>query len=556
MTAGMAIALWVRNPQENPMMTRLTSPLIGLVMAVMLCAGCSDNSLTSLQPDFLMSWPEESGYQPDNFGSSAIAFGAVNTGSMDTIRVQISNSGGSELLVSDLYLAEAIYDGGDLTSETRLLADPQLSLVDTEDLDGGTSVARDSTLEFGVRLSPLYGEPLSDGLVLAVKHELSGELPVFVPITGTGHGDPVPDIYAKPGLVAFGTVQLGQGVPSEVLVGNNGPGTLQIGSVRVVGEDASHFSLSAVTLEESTLDTGEFDMVSVSVQATQQGPLEAAIEVRSNDGDEDPLLIPLIATADGDPVSKSPIAVCGPTLFSAPTQTEQLDGMDSFDPQGQWLTYKWTFTPPPGSVVGLDDSTSPLPITDPLDLAGTYTGELVVTNEDGIPSAPCQQLVEAVPNENFRVEIFWDQVDDMDLHLLEANNGAGVAGTPRSDGDCYFANCTGGPFGPPPDWGVAGLGLDDPSLDLDDISGLGPENINILDPALTPHEGWYEVFVHDYPETVYSGPTNVTANIYLNAALTQTYQFVMTGEDDDFYVAKIHWPTGQVVACNGLGGCP
>jgi hypothetical protein len=144
---------------------------------------------------------------------------------------------------------------------------------------------------------------------------------VFVPITGVGHGDPAPDIYAKPGLVAFGTVPLGQGAPSEVLVGNNGPGTLLLGSVRLVGKDASQFTLSAVALEDTTLETGEFDMLSVSVQATQQGPLEAAIEVSSNDGDEDPLLIPLTATADGDPVGKAPIAVCGPTLFSAPTQT-------------------------------------------------------------------------------------------------------------------------------------------------------------------------------------------------------------------------------------------
>ena len=45
-------------------------------------------------------------------------------------------------------------------------------------------------------------------------------------------------------------------------------------------------------------------------------------------------------------------------------------------------------------------------------------------------------------------------------------------------------------------------------------------------------------------------------NIYLNGVLAQTFNFQISGEDADYYVAKIHWPSGNIQACNGLAGCP
>ena len=142
------------------------------------------------------------------------------------------------------------------------------------------------------------------------------------------------------------------------------------------------------------------------------------------------------------------------------------------------------------------------------------------------------------------------------MHLLQANDGNGNGRSPRPDGDCYVASCQGSSWAGSPDWGVAGLTDDDPSLDLDDIPGTGPENINIFDPSPS-HPGWYQVFVHDYPNTVNNyNPNDVTVNIYLDGVLAQTFNFQMTGEDTDHYVAKIQWPQGNIVACNGLAGCP
>ena len=192
-----------------------------------------------------------------------------------------------------------------------------------------------------------------------------------------------------------------------------------------------------------------------------------------------------------------------------------------------------------------------------LDLVGDYTGTLTVTTVDGATDS-CQQSYSALSYENFRVEMWWDHPDDMDLHLLEANDGSGNSGAPRTQGDCYYANCdTSKYWVTPPDWGVPSVSTDDPGLDLDDIWGLGPENINIDDPALSPYDGWYEIFVHDYPWTArYYGANAVHVNIYLNGNIVRSYDFSMTGEDADYYVAKIHWPSGTIINCNGLGGCP
>jgi hypothetical protein len=191
-----------------------------------------------------------------------------------------------------------------------------------------------------------------------------------------------------------------------------------------------------------------------------------------------------------------------------------------------------------------DQPTTPLQ----LDLAGTYTAELTVTNTDNQQSS-CTQNIEAVPYENFRVELFWAVPDDMDLHLLspQASPGNGPHSAPY---DCHYGNMQ-------PDWGVPVYPLDNPSLDLDDIDDLGPENINIVNPAVGSYSGSYQVFVHDYPDTVEFYPANdVTVRIYLNGTLTKTYQFAISGEGSDYYVAKIDWPSGQITDCNGLAGCP
>ncbi len=110
----------------------------------------------------------------------------------------------------------------------------------------------------------------------------------------------------------------------------------------------------------------------------------------------------------------------------------------------------------------------------------------------------------------------------MDLHLVY--NG----GDYLSDRDCYYGNCvTNTEWLPLVNWGNPSSTLDDPRLDLDDIPGTGPENINIAEPAA----GTYVVSVHDYPGTVLYEPNRVTVQVYLDGERVYLDSKVVNGED-------------------------
>jgi len=254
------------------------------------------------------------------------------------------------------------------------------------------------------------------------------------------------------------------------------------------------------------------------------------------DGDDD-------NTGGGNtsPSGDDPVAVCevSPNPVQPPAETAAWDGSSSYDPAGGTITtYNWTLTSQPaGSSASMPSGSGPVRTGFMPDLAGDYVGRLVVTTADGRSSAPCQVTLEAIPSEDLWVEMYWTYSgDDMDLHLLAPG------GSLTTDTDCYYGNCVTSSWGGGLDWGVTGSTADDPSLDLDDISGTGPENINIEAPA----SGTYTIVVHDYPGSVYDGANPVTVNVYVNGSLVWTDTRDITVEDSYTDFAEVSWPAGTV----------
>ncbi len=533
-----------------------------LVAGAALSGGCNEQSISALRPGFDISWPADFGFNEEDLSVSAMLFGQVTTGTVSNFDVVISNPGRADLDVEAIYLAIAQFDeNGDLANEMVVENHPELS---TNAVPG--TLPDGTVYTFEMRYTPLYGIGLEEDLHLVVRHELNANDPLFIPILGEGFGEPQPDIYSKPTFVDFGVLEIGDTSPdADVAVGNAGPGLLTTTTVTL--DDTTNFSLDVGSVSESDFSLGDVGFLTVRFHPTSQGDHTATVSIASNDPDEDPYSIQLSGVGDPPALGKAPIASCEVSADGQSGQAIQIlhacpsgncptavwDGSGSSDPSNLPLTFSWTLSPPTGSASTMSSASSMTPSAT-LDVAGTYSGTLIVTNSNGQDSQPCTATVEAIPNENFRIELSWaNSGDDMDLHLLQAQ----PQGTPRTDGDCYYANCqTGGWGGTTPDWGVAGFADDDPALDLDDIPGVGPENINIPQPANAPYDGWYQVFVHDYPGSVYEASNDVTVNIYLNGILQQTYNFSMSGEDDDYYVAKIEWPSGAIVPCNGLAGCP
>lgn len=250
----------------------------------------------------------------------------------------------------------------------------------------------------------------------------------------------------------------------------------------------------------------------------------------------DPCYVELVAVA---PVIDKPIAVCSvnPPVTDAVLGSADLIGDLSFDPAGFTpLTYTWTVAArPPGStstIPGLVTSSQPNRFNFVPDLVGWYDFQLVVTNSMGVASDPCITQLEAVPAQDLWVEMFWTHSgDDMDLHLTR-NGGALV-----SNQDCYYGNCVIGSL----DWGPGGVS-GNPSLDLDDIPGTGPENINVT----TPENTIYNVYVHDYPGSVYNGSNPVTVNIYLSGVLAWSDTKDVNSEGSYVFFADVDWAAQTV----------
>jgi hypothetical protein len=278
----------------------------------------------------------------------------------------------------------------------------------------------------------------------------------------------------------------------------------------------------------------------LSLVGCQDYSLNAAKPLDSDDSD---VLIDtgdVVPTPPPPPPADAPIADCqvSPNPVAPPFEVATFDGSGSYDPGGlDIVDYNWTLserpqgsaaTMPPGGAVRSGFLA---------DNAGLYVGRLVVTNAAGVQSEACEAELEAIPLQNLWVEMYWDQAgDDMDLHLLAPG------GTPRTDDDCYFVNCNESQ-GDVLDWGVQGDPIDNPRLDLDDIPGVGPENINIDNPDASG--GGFTVMVHDYPGGPTS-PTNVTVNVYLNGQLVWSDTRQISGNDDDVYFAQIDWNAGTV----------
>ncbi|MBN2800897.1 MAG: hypothetical protein JXX28_17300 [Deltaproteobacteria bacterium] len=233
-----------------------------------------------------------------------------------------------------------------------------------------------------------------------------------------------------------------------------------------------------------------------------------------------------------------PVAVCSAesSVIRAIHERTTLHGERSYDANGgQIVEYRWKLVEAPeASTAALQPGPEDFLERLSPDLVGTYLVELQVVNDACALSDPCLVSVSAIADADLWVEMFWDhRGEDMDLHLLRP--GA----QQDSQQDCYYGNC----IAPDVlDWDVHGLREDDPHLDLDDIDGMGPENINITAPGADR----YVVAVHDYPGSVREAATEVTVRVYLMETLAFEETRTIRGEGALVRFAEVNMATGTV----------
>lgn len=231
-------------------------------------------------------------------------------------------------------------------------------------------------------------------------------------------------------------------------------------------------------------------------------------------------------------VDLSGLLVCSgdPNVSSVtPEVTVQLDGLQSTDPDLDALFYDWRLAArPAGSAATISDPSIPTP-TLFVDVVGSYPVCLTVTDTTGLVS-PEACVTVYVGDPDLHMQLVWDTAfTDLDLHFLHPN---GTWTNPVWD--CYSRNNR-------PNWGDPGSSTDDPGLDIDDVDGWGPENINIEE----PEEGLtYKVAVHFVADHG-GGPTIPRLRIFLRGLLVYDKSASVLPQDGYFWeVAEITWSGG------------
>lgn len=279
------------------------------------------------------------------------------------------------------------------------------------------------------------------------------------------------------------------------------------------------------------------------------GSVAAVSELCNNkdddcDGDTDeglnmPVARPCWTDMEGQQVCADPNTRAVP-----PLHTVAFDGRTSSDPDGQSLSYSWRIaSAPAGSTVTLTNPNSPRPNLF-AQVAGTYRVCLTVTDTSLCASDEACVSVAVVPSSRVHIQLLWDKDDaDMDLHFMQTSianffdygsNGANANCSKAKD--CFYV-C------PTPGWGGGGT-ADNPRLDIDNIQGFGPENINLDE----PFNGTFPIAVHfwcDMPQVQgyngpHTGPSTATVRLYIDGVLVRTWTRELTRRQR-WHVADLVW---------------
>lgn len=266
------------------------------------------------------------------------------------------------------------------------------------------------------------------------------------------------------------------------------------------------------------------------------GPFASKLAIATSDPDESVVELPVLGSGVVGPTCvasiKSVNGVSTPPFSIEPLDDVTLttDGSSGATPDVDIVSTTWEIRARgAGSTVVLSDPTG----TDTgflfanrrgIDVAGEFEVCAIVTDSLGTDSNNnCCVNFEAIPSQALLVQLTWANPDgDMDLHVTKGddgaycvsnlNGGAGDVDAPFetcNGTDCNFATCR-ADDAQVPEWdGVAGRTAGDPVLDIDDVTGFGPENINVDLPA----PGAYGFGVETYSS--FGGPYLVTLRLFL-----------------------------------------
>lgn len=502
-----------------------------------------------------------------------VRFARQAPGARETQQVSIRNIGSAPL---QLWRAPA-YGGGE---DFKLTVPPRTYPLELDIYDADAAEAEPDRYELvvDVEYAPI-GNGGDSGELVIVSNDPSGETSTgeeeFTTVVDIAANADSPCILVDGTARNFGQVPIGSAAADIVRISNCGTQPLIVSGMRITENSAdAEFDLDLGGFDVNrdgeldaslTLQPGADETVLLKYTPVQAGTDAGTMVIVSNDPLQSELELTLTGRgSDGVcPVAQAGAYIRGvsstprPSITATPLQYVVLDGSQSTDEDGRVVEYLWELVQLPPGVAPVLGPTQ----NDPTDqdkskrefrllTAGTYVAELRVRDNDGFINCgdPARVTVVAVPNEKILIELTWTNPEDpnesdetgsdVDLHFVKMGPGLWFE-TPY---DIFFRN---------PNNSSDGNAIwvpESPSLDIDDRDGLGPENIQMNDPANCE---WYAVGVHYYRQLF--GTAYVTVRVYVNAGLVfEKINKPMTRGGQFWDVARIHWDTGRVYEVDNL----
>ncbi len=499
---------------------------------------------------------------PELSVEAKVVFPRVAAGARGTKITTLLNSGESPLQLKDVVLSPAS------TTDFKLTF-PDPANLDDESRDSSTwksTLAPGEEVPMRVIFTPESDAP-SNASVFVSSNDPNNDL-VEIKLEGNAGtpciklGGVVAEEDQSSGLthkLEFGESQIAQATEKSVTIENcSRTQELNVSDIAITDDGGGYFAIVEDSLPEGLDGDGaiiqplQSSTFKVAYTPEAEEINEGLLILTNNDEVNAQLSVGLSGKGTNNvcPIANAEATIVGATgrpsqsVSTIPLKTIQFQATNSRDPDGSVQRYEWNIISAP-----VDSGSRLTPsnrIEDPklfIDVAGEYEVELVVYDALGLASCESSTVtILAEPDEDIHVQLSWDtpadgdQLDstgtDLDLHYMQ------ISPTSRWNDptyDVFWQNVEG-------EWGTTGAD-DNPSLDIDDTDGKGPENINHDNPTANQS---YAVGVYYYDDNGFEA-SYATVRIYIEGQLKFEQRDKYMEKEDVFWsVATITWPSRQI----------
>jgi HYDIN/CFA65/VesB family protein len=423
---------------------------------------------------------------------TALDFGQVALGTSHRKRLLVQNGGYAPLIVSSAK--------PDMAGDMIYTADPQMITLAV-----GTSTV------INVTFAPQMEQEYSSNLLIVSN---DGSTPTLqVPLHGQGVNLPPCNFSLMPTIVNFGVVNARSTAHQMVRITNTGNNDCLVND-EAIQPQQTDFTLPSPMSNVRIMPGGSHD-IAVDFTPRTSGNHTANLTFYISNPQMPDQAVPISGVGQATTQLVCPPDKMTPagTAVSLPLQIVTMGTTVS--------SISWAITSSPMGGMGTPNQWTPAPPNAMTEqflpyIVGSYTLHVTLMDNLG-DSYGCDTHVIATGH-GLRVELTWDGLADIDLHLHDGDmstpwfGGFGVSGD-----DCYYANRQ-------PQWNMTqpAATAENPQLDFDNTSGFGPENTRIDTPVLGQT---YTIAVHNFRD---GGGRISTINVFCGGVTTPTMTFTST----------------------------